>query len=165
VTGSFGGLVCHKLPAHLVLSAAHVATLPSLEQRNQLQILKGRALRKLPAAIVEPLYARHLRDSLNAEGLPAELIERVLARERSKEELIGRLQCLLDDEFPERPEDRPTLWILGENDEQAPWSTPEVHAHHPNAQVARLPGGHRPYATQPGPLMARLEEFWAQVEA
>lgn len=165
VTGSFGGLVCHKLPAHLVLSGAHVATLPSLEQRNQLQILKGRALRKLPAAIVEPLYARHLRDSLNEEGLPAELIERVLARERSKDELIGRLQCLLDDEFPERPEDRPTLWILGENDEQAPWSTPEVHAHHPNAQVARLPGGHRPYATQPGPLIARLEEFWAQVEA
>lgn len=165
VTGSYGGLVCHKLPAHLVLSGAHVGTLPSLAQRDPLQLLKGRVLRKLPAALVEPLYRRHLRDSLNAEGLDAALIERVLGRARSKEELIGRLQCLLDDEFPERPDQRPTLWILGQDDPQAAWSTQDIQAHHPDAQVAHLPGGHRPYATQPAPLLARLEDFWAQVEA
>ncbi|MFT5586669.1 MAG: pimeloyl-ACP methyl ester carboxylesterase [Cognaticolwellia sp.] len=165
LTGSFGGLVCHKLPAHLVLSGAHVATLPSLEQRSSTQVLKGKILRKLPAAVVEPLYARHLRDTLNEEGVPADLVERILARPRSKDELIDRLRCLLDDEFPERPEERPTLWVLGESDEQAPWSSPEVHAHHSNAQVARLPGGHRPYATEPGPLLTRLEEFWSQVES
>lgn len=165
VTGSFGGLVCHKLPAHLVLSGAHVATLPSLEHRDSQQLLKAKVLRKLPAALVEPLYARHLRDSLNKEGLETGLIERLLGRERNKDELIGRLQCLLDDEFPERPEERPTLWLLGQDDPQAPWSTQDIQAHHASAQVAHIPGGHRPYATQPGPLLARLETFWAQVES
>lgn len=165
VTGSYGGLVCHKLPAHLVRSGAHVATLPSLAQRDQLQVLKGRVLRKLPAAIVEPMYQRHLRESLSAEGLDPQLIERVLGRPRTKDELIGRLQCLLDDEFPERPESRPTLWILGEDDDQVPWSEAEVQAHHPQAQVARVPGGHRPYATHPEALLAHLRPFWAQVES
>lgn len=164
LTGSYGGLVCHKLPDHLVVSGAHVATLPSLEARDPVQLLKGRLLRKLPARVVEPLYAKHLQDSLSAEGLEPALIARLLSRTRPKAELIGRLQCLLDDEFPERPEDRPTLWILGDDDDQADWTSAEIQAHHPQAQVAHVPGGHRPYATHPEPMLARLQDFWTQVE-
>lgn len=54
----------------------------------------------------------------------------------------------------------PTLWILGATDPEAPWTKDEVLAHCPAVEVTHVPGGHRPWASHPGPLLARLEAFW-----
>lgn len=164
LTGSYGGLVAHKLGEHLVASAAHVATLPDLSMREDRRLWTGRVLQRTPAPLVIRLYREHLARSLAQDGLDQAMVQRLLERTRSKEELMDRLWCILNDQLPERPPERPTLWIVGEGDTQAAWSTAEIQAAQPGVQVAHVPGGHRPYATHPQPLVARLEDFWRQVE-
>ena len=108
----------------------------------------------LPSPVVQALYRRHIRRGWAADGLDLE------PGSLSTGALLARLDEVL--QHPFAFPDVPTLWLLGATDAQAP--TPaQVLAHQPHAQVVHVPGGHRPFATHPGPLFTELERWWASV--
>ncbi len=162
VTGSYGGLVARCLPPERMASLACVATLPGRSLCPRSVELQSRLLARLPAGLVEGIYARRLERVLAADGVPAELAEGMLIRGLSAEDLVARLRGVLDWDLPAQPS-VPTLWILGATDPSARWTTEEVLRHQPGVQVTHVPGGHRPYASHPGPLLTRLQGFWSEL--
>ncbi|MCP4806825.1 MAG: alpha/beta hydrolase [Proteobacteria bacterium] len=156
LTGSYGGLVARCLPPERIASIACVATLPHPSLCPPGIRRTTRLLRHTPAPLVEALYRRHQRRSLALDGVPDELTLRSL----DKRTLVQRLDGVLAWDLPPPPL-VPTLWLLGATDPQAAWSVADVLAHRPDVEVAHVPGGHRPYASHPGPLLTRLERFWA----
>ncbi|MEY3211908.1 MAG: Serine aminopeptidase [Pseudomonadota bacterium] len=162
VTGSFGGLVAACLPPGLLGTLAVVGTLPSPALIAPAARLKTTLLAAAPAPIVERLYRRHLRAVLARDGLPDALITELLAGPGlTKDTLLGRLRGVIRWEV-DPPPAVPTLWILGATDPETPWSVEEVLRHRPEVEVTHVPGGHRPYASHPGPLTTRLEGFWSR---
>ena len=161
VTGSFGGLVAGCLPPGSLRSLAMIATLPSPTLISAAARRKAWLLAAAPAPVVEWLYRRHHRAVLARDGLPEALISTLTSGPGlTKETLVARLRGVVDWEV-DPPPAVPTLWILGATDPETPWSVAEVLSHHPEAEVTHVPGGHRPYASHPGPLTTRLEGFWA----
>jgi pimeloyl-ACP methyl ester carboxylesterase len=162
VTGSFGGLVAACLPPGTLSTLAVIGTLPSPALISPAARLKTTLLAAAPAPIVERLYRRHLRAVLARDGLPEGLIAELLAGPGlTKETLLGRLRGVIVWEV-DTPPAAPTLWILGATDPETPWSVEEVLRHRPEVEVTHVPGGHRPYASHPGPLTTRLEGFWSR---
>lgn len=159
VTGSFGGLVAWCLDPARIASIACVSTLPDISMCPGRIRRQTALLRALPAPLVEAMYRRHQQRSLDEDGVPPQLHLRSL----DKETLVGRLQGVLDWDLPPPP-DVPTLWLLGATDTQSRQTPVEVLRHRPDAQVARIPGGHRPYASHPGPMLTRLRRFWDRVD-
>lgn len=163
LTGSYGGLVARCLPPGLLLSWATVGTLPARGLVPTAVERRSRAMAAVPAPLLERLYRRHLRRSLRRDGVPEDLALRLATRGLSKEELLRRARGVLAWDLDPLPP-CPTLWILGATDPEAPWSPAQVLLSCPAVEVARVPGGHQPFATHPGPLLARLAAFWASVE-
>lgn len=162
VTGSFGGLVAACLPPSLLSSLAVIATLPSPALIPAAARRKTTLLAAAPAPVVEWLYRRHLRAVLARDGLPEPLITTLTAGPGlSKDTLVGRLRGVTEWEV-DPPPAVPTLWILGATDPETPWSVEEVLRFRPEVEVTHVPGGHRPYASHPGPLTTRLEGFWSR---
>ncbi|MBK9370733.1 MAG: alpha/beta hydrolase [Deltaproteobacteria bacterium] len=162
VTGSFGGLVAACLPPELLRTLAVIATLPSPALISDAARRKTALLGAAPAPVVEWLYRRHHRAVLARDGLPEALITELTAGPGlSKETLLGRLRGVIHWEV-NTPPAVPTLWILGATDPETPWSVEEVLRHRPEVEVTHVPGGHRPYASHPGPLTTRLEGFWSR---
>ena len=157
LTGSFGGLVARCLPPERLASLACVATLPDQDLVPESIRRRIAALDRLPDVLVEALYRRHSRRSLGLDGVPSVLIDRTRGLDATT--LRARLHGVLDWQLPPPPE-VPTLWILGATDPQAAWSVDDVLARRPDVEVTHVPGGHRPYASHPGPLLTRLEQFW-----
>lgn len=155
LTGSFGGLVARCLPAERMASLACVATLPDIDLCPPGIRRRAQLLRLLPRRAVEALYARHTRRQAALDGVPPQVQLDPLDRDT----LVDRLDGVLDWDLPPPPT-VPTLWILGATDQQARWSTAEVLERRPDVEVAHVPGGHRPYASHPGPLFTRLRAFW-----
>ena len=158
LTGSYGGLVARCLPPGKLASIACVATLPALDLTPPGIARRTRVLRWMPDRVVELLYRRHSHRSLALDGVPPELVARTRGLDAAT--LRERLDGVLAWELPPAPE-VPTLWVLGATDPEAPWSVDEVLARRPEVEVCHVPGGHRPYASHPGPLLTRLERFWA----
>ena len=162
VTGSFGGLVAACLPPGLLHTLAVIATLPSPALIPAAARRKTALLAAAPAPIVAWLYRRHQRAVLARDGLPEALItDLTTGPGLTKDTLIGRLRGVLEWEV-DPPPAVPTLWILGATDPETPWSAEEVLRHRPEVEVTHVPGGHRPYASHPGPLTTRLEGFWSR---
>ncbi len=162
VTGSYGGLVARCLPPERMASLACVATLPGRSLCPRRVELQSRALARLPDRVVERMYRRRLERALAEDGVPALLAEELLLRGLTAPELVGRLRGVLDWRLPPPPR-VPTLWILGATDPMAPWSVREVLEHLPDVEVTHVPGGHRPFASHPGPLLTRLQGFWSEL--
>ncbi|MCK6520677.1 alpha/beta hydrolase [Myxococcota bacterium] len=161
VTGSFGGLVAACLPPRLLRSLAVIATLPSPALIPQAARWKTTLLSLAPAPVVEALYRRRQRGVLARDGVPEELINTLTSGPGiTKDTLITRLRGVLDWEV-DTPPAVPTLWILGATDPETPWCVADVLQHRPEVEVSHVPGGHRPYASHPGPLTTRLESFWS----
>ena len=154
LTGSFGGLVASCLPPSRLRSLALVATLPAASLIPRSVRLQSRLLRRLPAPALEALYRRHSARSLEQDGvdLESEGLDAVTLRAR----LRGVLEH--DFVFPSVP----LLWVLGATDPQAP-NSGDVLRHQPLAEVCHVPGGHRPYASHPGPLLTELERWWSSL--
>lgn len=160
VTGSFGGLVARSLPPAMLRSLAAVATLPGPDLIPRAVVLRARVLALAPAVLVEAAYTRHLRRALSQDGVPPELAEALCGRRAlDKATLLGRLQGVLAWRTGPPP-GCPTLWVRGATDAEAPWTPAEVLARWPGVQTTQVPGGHRPYASHPGPLLTALERFW-----
>jgi hypothetical protein len=162
LTGSYGGLVARWLGSEAV-SWATVATAP-----DPAALAGGvRRMRRLVAALPGPIarivYGARLRRRLSEDGLPDALAEALVARGLDRAAVLERLDGILGP-LPPLP-DVPTLWVVGDRDPEAPWSDSEIRAACPRAEVARVPGGHRPYATHPAPLAEALAGFWARSEA
>lgn len=155
LTGSYGGLVAAKLDPGRIRSLAMVGTLPSASLIPSSVRLQRRILGQLPERLVEGLYRRHSRRSLALDGVPDLRGEGLAARV-----LLERLDEVLQHSFVFP--DVPTLWVLGATDPQAPTSA-QVLEHQPHAEVCHVPGGHRPYASHPGPLLTELERWWSSV--
>lgn len=160
VTGSFGGLVARCLPPLPLLSWATVGTLPGPDLAPPGVWRRAAALRALPAPLVRRAYRAHLRRALARDGVPEDLAAAICADVPGKEVLLARLDGIRAWDVGPLPS-APTLWLLGAADPEAPWSVAEVQARCPGVEVSHVPGGHRPFASHPGPLAARLEAFWA----
>lgn len=161
VTGSFGGLVAGGLPPGLLSSLAVVATLPSPALIPAATRLRISLLSLAPAPIVEALYRRRHRAVLARDGVPEALLHTLTSGPGlTKATLLTRLKGVLDWEVDPPPQ-VPTLWILGATDPETPWGVAEVLSHRPDVELTHVPGGHRPYASHPGPLTTRLEAFWS----
>lgn len=160
ITGSFGGLVARALPPALLRSLAAVATLPGPDLIPPGIRWQARVLARLPAALVERAYAHHLRGALARDGVPPALIAALCGpRPLARDTLLGRLRGVLAWRTGPPPA-CPTLWVRGATDAEAPWSAEEVQARWPGVSVVHVPGGHRPYASHPGPLVTALERSW-----
>ena len=162
LTGSYGGLVARCLPPERMLSLACVATLPDRSLCPRSVELQSRMLARMPSTLVERLYARRLDRVLAEDGVRSELADRLHRLDRDT--LVGRLRGVLDWDLPPQPQ-VPTLWVLGATDPMAPWSVGEILRWHPHVQACHVPGGHRPYASHPGPLLTRLQGFWSEAGA
>ena len=152
--GSYGGLVAAELPVDRLRSLALVGTLPGADLIPSSLRFQASLLRLLPNPLVERLYLRHSRRSLADDGaeLQSSGLDAVTLR--------ARLDRVLDHPFVFPPV--PTLWVLGATDPQA-CTAGEILARQPHAEVCHVPGGHRPYASHPGPLLTELERWWASV--
>ena len=114
----------------------------------------------MPAPLVEALYRRHTRRALALDGAPAALVELLADRGLDAATLRGRLDGILAWDLPPWPR-IPMLWLAGATDPQIDWTPAEALAALPEGTVyAHVPGGHRPYASHPGPLADRLEGWW-----
>jgi hypothetical protein len=151
LTGSFGGLVAAGLPPQRIRSLAMVGTLPDARLIPRAVRVQSRVLRRLPSPLLEPLYLHHSRRSLAADGVELD------SRGLDAETLRRRLRFVLEHAFVFP--DVPTLFLMGATDAQAPTSGQVLH-HQPRAEVGHVPGGHRPYASHPGPLLTELERWW-----
>lgn len=151
LTGSFGGLVAAGWPAHTLRSLAMVGTLPHPSLVPASVRLQSRLLQRLPTAVLEPLYRRHSARSLAADGVDLQ------TRGLDARTLRRRLRFVMQHDFVFP--DVPTLFVMGATDPQAPTSG-QVLRFQPHAEVAHVPGGHRPYASHPGPLLTELERWW-----
>lgn len=160
LTGSFGGLVARSLPPALLASLAMVATLPDPALIPPGVRAQAALLTLAPAPLIPAIYRRHLRRALAADGVPRDLALRLVARGLDKATLLGRLRGVLRWETGPLPP-CPILWVRGATDPQAP----PVEALPDVAEVTHVPGGHRPYASHPGPLFTRLERFWGEVSS
>ena len=156
VTGSYGGLVARGLDMR---SWATVATFPDRSHLRWSVSATRALLGMLPDALVERGYARRLRARLREDKVPDEIgdvlggLPAGVLRERLDGVISGALAPL-----PRVP----TLWILGDDDPEARYTDADVLAACPWARVARVPGGHRPYASHPGAVAAVLRLWWAE---
>jgi hypothetical protein len=155
LTGSFGGLVLRSLPGVCIRTAAVVGTLPGpqfIRRRTKLQVT---LLGALPPPVVEVAYRNHLRRSLVADGLRRELVARITRRGLAHDVLMERLGGVLRWEVGPEPI-VPFATVLGSSDSQSPWRNEQLIG-----DVIRVPGGHRPWCSNPEELLEALRDLWS----
>lgn len=160
VTGSYGGLVARCLPEARIRSLVTVGTAPARRFVPSGMVARRRALGWLPTELTEQLYRRRLALNLARDGVPEELCRTLARRGLTKRLLLERFDGVLDWDLPPWP-DAPHLWLLGANDAEVRWTRDEILDEEPGVTLGTVPGGHRPYASHPGPFVTRLEDFWS----
>ncbi len=156
LTGSYGGLVLRSLPQDCVRTAAVVGTLPGPELIRRSTRFQARVLSGLPRPVVEVAYRGLLRRSLLADGVAPQLVARITRRGVPASVLLPRLQGVLQWDVAQPPR-VPYTTVIGQDDPLSPWSETDVPG-----PLLRVPGGHRPWCSEPQALIRALGPLWLQ---
>lgn len=163
LTGSYGGLVARHLSPERVASLACIATLPHPRHLQPSMARQARWICALPDSVLGPLYSRHSRRSMLADGVPDQLVRDIQGRPLPPTILRARLRAVFAGHHGE-PAGLPTMWLQGDRDPQVVWTDTDVHAVCPGAEVCTVPGGHFPHASHPAELHDLLEPWWTRAE-
>lgn len=158
---SFGGLVGWALASARPDRVVGLVTLGSLPHPRFLPGAVKRAamvVGGVPEPVFRCLYRRRLGGRWLEEGVPGEHQWLATATVPRKEEYRRRLQALVAWRAP-GPLPRRTLWVRGQIDAEAPWSTGDVAAIHPTAEIVTTPGGHRAHVTHAGAFNDLVARF------
>lgn len=163
---SLGGLVAWRaalLAPERVRAVVALGSLPAPAHRPRGLAAAAAALDRLPRALVRRRYRARIRARLRQEGVPEELALPLLAALPAPEVLASRLR-LVAAWTGGPPPAAPILWLRGQVDAEAPWTTAEATRALPGVAVETVPGGHRAMLTHPEPLVRVVAHFLRGVD-
>lgn len=158
---SLGGLVGRELARQAperVAGLAALGSLPAERHRPRGLALAAALLGGGPEGLLAARYRRRIARRHREEGVDPELSALLLRDLPAPGLLARRLRAIAAWEAGPPPT-APTLWLRGQLDTEAPWSTAEAAADLPGALVETVPGGHRAVLTHPLHLVAVLGSF------
>jgi pimeloyl-ACP methyl ester carboxylesterase len=160
ICGSYGGQVALRadVPFESIVmtgSFPRFIALPSAAKA------KLRASLAMPSLLLGGVNRRRSLSRLQADGVPNSLATRL--NRPSGKALRARLMSLRGLEGVQVS--CPLLWIAGKKDAQSPWTEPELEDTWPGIRVCRVPGKHRPYASDPQTFVRTVEDWWSSVDA
>jgi len=158
---SLGGLVAweaaHQQPDR-VRALVTLGSLPHPRHRPAGLALSAALVDRLPRCWVAARYRARIRARHAEEGVDPELSAALLARLPAPVLLARRLRAVASWD-PLGPPPVPCLWLRGQVDTEAPWTTAQAQRELPGVEVQTVPGGHRAMLTHPQALVAAVRPF------